>query len=270
MSATTPDYDPEAYSGSWSDWIAPPRVPRAAARPVVEEYFDEDDYYDEDDPPPRNPGNPGSPGNPGNQRGRRGLPSHWLVPLLAVLAVLAVTAAVGVQIARLTGSDSGPRKPLAAPPSVAAAPVTTGAPATTDQPAAAGNPDVCPNETRDGNVRGNGPGGFGSGPDAILALQNRYYVDRSGPAVHEMYAADAAAPTVEQIQAGIDSIPAGTTYCVQIMPGPFDGQHIMIVTETHPDTTRRTWTPQLVITTKNGDRTLISAIVPVPDGGKPR
>lgn len=266
MSATTPDYDPEVYSGSWSDWIAPPRVHRAA-RPAVEEYFDEDDYYDEDDPPPRNPGN--QHGDPGNQHGRRGLPNHWLVPLLAVLAVLAVTAAVGVQIAELAGSEAGPRQP-AVPPSAAAAPVTTGAPATTDQPAAAGNPDVCPNETRGGNVRGNGPGGFGSGPDAILALQNRYYVDRSGTAVREMYAPGAAAPTVEQIQAGIDSIPAGTTYCVQIVPGPFDGQHIMIVTETHPDATRRTWTPQLVITTRNGDRTLISAIVPVPDGSTPR
>ncbi|MFI1912229.1 hypothetical protein [Nocardia sp. NPDC020380] len=266
MSATTPDFDPEVYSGTWSDWIAPPRVQRAAARPAVEEFYDEDDYY-EDDPPQQSPGN--QRGNPGNQRGR-GLPNHWLVPLLAVLAVLAVTAAVGVQIAKLAGSGAGPRQPLAVPPSVAAAPVTTGAPATTDQPAAAGNPDLCPNETRDGNVRGNGPGGFGSGPDAILALQNRYYVDRSGRAVHEMYSADAAAPTAEQIQAGIDSIPAGTTYCVQIMPGPFDGQHIMIVTETHPDATRRTWTPQLVITTRNGDRTLISAIVPVPDGSKPR
>ncbi|MGW4248175.1 hypothetical protein, partial [Nocardia sp. NPDC004722] len=144
----------------------------------------------------------------------------------------------------------------------AAASVTT-APPGTDQPAAGSPAGLCPNEAKGGNVRGNGPGSTKSGPDVILALQNRYYVDRNGKAVREMFAPDAAAPTAEQIQAGIDSIPVGTTYCVQIMPGPFDGQHVMVVSEQHPDATKRTWSPQLVITTKVGDATLISAIVPM-------
>ncbi|WP_051179908.1 hypothetical protein [Nocardia concava] len=192
----------------------------------------------------------------------------WAVPLLGLLAILAVTAAVAVQIAKLTGDSTSAKPGLATPPAAtppAVAPAVTTPPTASafDQPAAAVPAGLCPNETKGGNVRGNGPGSTKSGPDVILALQNRYYVDRSGKAVREMFAPDAAAPTIEQIQAGIDSIPAGTTYCVQIMPGPFDGQHVMVVTEQHPDATKRTWAPQLVLTTKIGDATLISAIVPL-------
>ncbi|WP_067690817.1 hypothetical protein [Nocardia jejuensis] len=184
----------------------------------------------------------------------------WLAPLLGVLAVLAVTAAVGVQIAKSGSSDTAQRAPGVATPPPAS---------TTAQPAAAAPAELCPNEASGASLRGNGPGGTTSGPNAILALQNRYYVDRSGQAVREMFAPDAAAPTAAQIQAGIDTVPAGTTYCVQIAPGPFDGQHIMVVSETHPDASRKTWPAQLVITTVSGDRTLISAIVPASDESAP-
>ncbi|APA99855.1 hypothetical protein [Nocardia seriolae] len=196
---------------------------------------------------------------------------QWAVPLLGLLAVLAVTAAVAVQIAKMTG-DSTPAKPGVATPQAAVSPTAAVSPNGTVAPTAsafsqpaAGPANLCPNEVKGGNVRGNGPGSTKSGPDVILALQNRYYVDRSGKAVREMFAPDAAAPSVEQIQAGIDSIPVGTTYCVQIMPGPFDGQHVMVVNEQHPDASKRTWAPQLVITTKVGDATLISAIVPMTE-----
>ncbi|MTE13769.1 hypothetical protein [Nocardia aurantiaca] len=204
---------------------------------------------------------------PSSTRPRFGLSAErggrqWAVPLLGLLAVLAVTAAVAVQIAKVTGGHP-PAKPHVATPQAAPAATAPASPSTTDQPAAGLPANLCPNEAKGGNVRGNGPGSTKTGPDAILALQSRYYVDRSGKAVREMFAPDAPAPSIEQIQAGIDSIPVGTTYCVQIMPGPFDGQHIMVVTEQHPDATKRTWSPQLVITTRIGDATLISAIVPM-------
>lgn len=203
---------------------------------------------------------------PTRQRPKFALPTlnggQWAVPLLGLLAVLAVTAAIAVQIAKVTGGDA-PAKPHVATPQATPATSTPAAASPADQPASGLPANLCPNEVKGGNVRGNGPGSTKSGPDAILALQNRYYVDRSGKAVREMFAPDAPTPTVDQIQAGIDSIPVGTTYCVQIMPGPFDGQHIMVVTEQHPDATRRTWSPQLVITTKIGDATLVSAIVPM-------
>ncbi|MEU6581454.1 hypothetical protein [Nocardia sp. NPDC046763] len=203
---------------------------------------------------------------PTRSRPRFALPTlnggQWAVPLLGLLAVLAVTAAIAVQISKVTGGDA-PAKPHVATPRAAPAASIPAAASPTDQPASGVPANLCPNEVNGGNVRGNGPGSTKSGPDAILALQNRYYVDRSGKAVRAMFAPDAPTPTVDQIQAGIDTIPVGTTYCVQIMPGPFDGQHIMVVTEQHPDATKRTWSPQLVITTKIGDATLISAIVPM-------
>ncbi|MFE3193125.1 hypothetical protein ACFXHA_29255 [Nocardia sp. NPDC059240] len=296
-SATTqpPDHEgPDAYTGRWSDWIsgAPAAAPATRA-PAYQEYeprefddyddeFDEDEYYEPrarsgDEPAQATAARRSSwseygderrplkrPTRPARTRPARGALTgrgrQWAVPLLGLLAVLAVTAAIAVQIAKVTG-DAAPAKPGVATPQAAVA-VTT-APPGTDQPAAAVPAGLCPNETKGGNVRGNGPGSTKSGPDVILALQNRYYVDRNGKAVREMFAPDAAAPTVEQIQAGIDSIPVGTTYCVQIMPGPFDGQHVMVVSEQHPDATKRTWSPQLVITTKVGDATLISAIVPM-------
>lgn len=262
---TPPDEDDE-HTGSWSDWI----VKAPAPKPQYENGYDDydDEYYDDDDdydpPPLRQRG-----GGPAHRRGSsRSLSRNpgprstqqWMVPLLGVLAVLAITAAVAVQFAKATEPDTTAQQGM---PTVPAASTTT-----TVQPVAAASPDLCPNETIGTNVRGNGPGSTRSSTDVILAVQNRYYVERNGQRVREMFVPDSpTTPTAEAVQAGIDSIPAGTTYCVQIMPGPFVGQHIMVVTETHLDKTHRIWPAQLVITTAIGDRTLVSAVVPMPDDG---
>lgn len=248
-----------AYSGSWADWIEPAPEPVAAREDRYESRYRDDDYddyddeyYDDEPAPARRLGRAGV---------HRQAPSGraWVAPLLGVLAVLAVVAAVAVQVSKVTGTQEHPTAVATIPAGVSTTTTTSAEPAA----AAAGS---CASEVNGGHVRGNGPGSTKSGTDVILALQNRYYVDRSGAKVREMYAPDAAAPSVAQIQAGIDSIPAGTTYCVQILPGPLDGQHIMVVNETHPDSTRKTWPPQLVLTVTSGDRTLISAIVPYEDG----
>ncbi|WP_405492886.1 hypothetical protein [Nocardia sp. NBC_00511] len=264
----------EKYTGRWSDWIDAEPTPRPVR---VEDYDDEYLGYDEDfdDEPYYEP-------EPGRAAPRRPLTTHhaparrgfadfslgegmrrWAVPLLGLLAVLAVTAAIAVQIAKVSSSTDAHAAPGVATPPPAQATAVPQPTQATDQQAAGTPADLCPNETRGDTVRGNGPGSTKTGPDVILALQNRYYVDRSGKSVREMFAPDASVPSVEQIQAGIDSIPRGTTYCVQIMPGPFDGQHIMVVTEQHPDASKHTWPPQLVMTTKVGDTTLVSAIVPM-------
>ncbi|MEU0538379.1 hypothetical protein [Nocardia sp. NPDC005978] len=257
--------DDDEYTGDWSDWIAPEPAPKHAAAgqrvdDAYEDYADEyedDDYYD--DPPPRR--RLGSPQRrtPLTARGREPYSrQQWMVPLLGVLAVLAITAAVAVQFAKATGPE-----PSRAMPTLEPAPTTI----TSMQPAAAGAPDLCPNEAVGTHVRGNGPGSTHSGPDVILALQNRYYTERNGQRVREMFVPDSpTTPTAEAIQAGIDSIPAGTTYCVQIMPGPFASQHVMVVTETHPDKSRKVWPAQLVLTTAIGDRTLVSAVLPYTEG----
>ncbi|WP_067540853.1 hypothetical protein [Nocardia crassostreae] len=242
------------YTGSWSDWIPEPKPEPVDDYDDFDDY-DEDDYYEE--PAPRR--RAAAHRRIGHRRVDEGSRQQWAVPLLGLLAVFAIVAAVAVQIAKMS-PDTEPR-PIS----------TLAAPASTTSAVAAAEPSAeCPNEVNGAHVRGNGPGGTGSGPDVILALQSRYYGDRSGEAVREMYAPDANAPAVATIQAGIDSIPVGTTYCVQILPGPFDGKHVMIVSETHPDKTKRTWPAQLVITTVVGDRTLIASIVPLKEESTPR
>lgn len=256
--------DDDEYTGDWADWIAPEPAPAAASPRAAQDYddyaddYDEDDDYYDDPPPPRT--RLGDPYRRSSLTSGRGPSSRqqWMVPLLGVLAVLALTAAVAVQFAKATGPE--PDRTVATPE---AAPVTV----TSMQPAASGAPDLCPNEAVGTHVRGNGPGSTHSGPDVILALQNRYYTERNGQRVREMFVPDSpTTPTAEAIQAGIDSIPPGTTYCVQIMPGPFASQHVMVVTETHPDKSRKVWPAQLVLTTAIGDRTLVSAVVPYTEG----
>ncbi|MRH92906.1 hypothetical protein GFY24_36750 [Nocardia sp. SYP-A9097] len=267
----TPRADEDEYTGNWSDWIEP--EPEPEPEPVAARYaepaYDDDDYDDEY----YEPGLRAHVGArhrrgqaaPLRSKPRKGPYPAWAVPLLGVLAVLAVVAAVAVQIAKMSPEDkSGPM-----PTVVASAPPSSAAPSSA-APAAEANPALCPNEMSGTSIRGNGPGSTHTGPDAILALQNRYYVERNGQRVHEMFAPDATAPSVADIQAGIDSIPVGTIYCVQIMPGPFAGQHIMVVTETHPDSSRRVWPPQLVLTSTTGDRTLVSSIVPLQSEAAPR
>ncbi|MEV3961567.1 hypothetical protein AB0M34_11810 [Nocardia sp. NPDC050193] len=58
------------------------------------------------------------------------------------------------------------------------------------------------------------------GSDAILAFHRAFYVLRSGTATREVVAVDAQVSLAADIQAGIDSLPAGTRYCVQVTPGP--------------------------------------------------
>ncbi|GAB4585021.1 hypothetical protein [Nocardia sp. IFM 10818] len=248
------------YTGSWSDWIPEPRKTEP-----VDEYDDDYDDYDEDDdyyeePAPRRRVGAAARRPVGHRRVAESSRQQWAVPLLGLLAILAVVAAVAVQVAKMS-PETEPR-----PISTLAGPTST----PTSAVAAAEPSAECPNEVNGAHVRGNGPGGTGSGPDVILALQSRYYGDRSGQAVREMFAPDAIAPPAAEIQAGIDTIPVGTTYCVQILPGPFDGQHVMIVSETHPDGTKRTWPAQLVITTVVGNRTLVSSIVPLKEEATPR
>lgn len=62
------------------------------------------------------------------------------------------------------------------------------------------------------------PGDQKSGPGVIAAFEHAYYVTRSGTAVRALAAPDTSLPTTEKIQAGIDTVPTGTTHCVLITP----------------------------------------------------
>lgn len=60
------------------------------------------------------------------------------------------------------------------------------------------------------------PGDQKSGPGVIVAFEHAYYVTRSGTAVRALTTPDSSLPAKEKIQAGIDTVPTGTTHCVRI------------------------------------------------------
>ncbi|MGR6584760.1 hypothetical protein ACT89R_29580 (plasmid) [Rhodococcus qingshengii] len=62
------------------------------------------------------------------------------------------------------------------------------------------------------------PGDQKSGPGVIAAFEHAYYVTRSGTAVRALTTPDTSLPAQEKIQAGIDTVPTGTTHCVRITP----------------------------------------------------
>jgi hypothetical protein len=113
-------------------------------------------------------------------------------------------------------------------------------------------------------VSGTDPGGTGSAPDAILAFERAYYVQRSGYAARAVVAPDAKVPAADQIQRGINKTPVGTRYCVSITRGSPDGTKWEVrLTEQQPTKDPKTY-PQIITTQAVGDRTLIAAIA---DGG---
>ena len=65
----------------------------------------------------------------------------------------------------------------------------------------------------DGVTAGNGEGGRDSVAGVVLAFNHGYYTERSAEAALEV--ADRDRFDAEALQAGIDSVPDGTTYCVR-------------------------------------------------------
>ncbi|WP_280361308.1 hypothetical protein [Nocardia wallacei] len=127
--------------------------------------------------------------------------------------VLPVAGGVVVASVLAGGCGSGQTVETGHPP-------TTTTQAATDPVAA----DGCVQSRTADVVSGSGPGGESDGPDAILAFEHAYYVDRSATAAMRV-AADGATSghtgrllTAEDMQHGIDHIPADTRYCVRIAP----------------------------------------------------
>lgn len=118
---------------------------------------------------------------------------------------------------------------------------------------------TCPTERTGDVVRGAEPGGTGSGPDAIMWFQHSYYVDRSAERAREVVAPDANLPPAAVIQRGIDSVPAGTAYCVRVARAG-DSRYSVEVTEQRPGGAPATYDRQTVTTEVVGGRTLITGI----------
>ncbi|MEV0033237.1 hypothetical protein [Nocardia sp. NPDC050793] len=168
---------------------------------------------------------------------------RWAPALIGSVAALAVTAAA-FQYFR-----GGP----------APQPTAANTPAPTIEPMVV-PASRCPAERVGNKIQGNGDGGTDSGPAAIFAFQYAYYVTRSAEQARTVVAPNASVPTVEAIQHGIDSIPAGTTHCVAITPGAFAGQYRVVITETRPGRDPMTYNAQFVSVARAGDRTLITSI----------
>ena len=77
------------------------------------------------------------------------------------------------------------------------------------------------------------PGDQKSGPGVIAAFEHAYYVTRSGTAVRALTTPDTSLPANEKIQAGIDTVPTGTTHCVRVTPISA-GIYSVALTETRP------------------------------------
>ncbi|ATL72541.1 hypothetical protein [Nocardia terpenica] len=170
-----------------------------------------------------------------------------------VFALGGAVLAVGAVIAGAVALMSTTRTPVPALPTPAVTPPSASA---TD-PVLGGGPGC--DATRAPNlVRGNGTGGTASGPDAILAFQHGYYAARSGAAAWSVVAPGAQVSPVEAIDAGIATVPAGTRYCVTITPAA-DSEYLVVITETRPDTSVRTWQQRVTVAAQGG-KTLITRI----------
>ncbi|MFE2999302.1 hypothetical protein ACFXG4_30375 [Nocardia sp. NPDC059246] len=165
-------------------------------------------------------------------------------------AAIAVVAGSAVW---LTTPDS----PQASPPNTSTSPAAT-APAAGGSSPTTASVGECPSQVHGDVVTGADHGGTDSGPNAILAFEAAYYLDRSGTKAREVTTAEAAVPPAQAIQQGIDSVPRGTTHCVTITPAGVDA-YAVDLTETRPDTGTSLYRQTITITHRDG-RVLITGI----------
>ncbi len=264
-------------SGDWEEWLnqgarqpdPPPVTP--TSRMPVREY----DYSDES--PARAPQIVDRSGGSAGSRLRRSrsrrpddrVRRDKVLSLLILVGVGIVIISVVLTVLH-TGKRTRNTTTAASVPAV----VEDSAPAVTPPVTAAASPAPiatadCEHRRDADEVSGTDPGGTSSGPDAILAFERAYYVQRSGSAARAVVTDDAtvtsslgssAFPPAENIQRGINQIPVGTRYCVQVTRGSTDGSQWEVrLTQQKPGEQPHTFT-QIVTTRTISDRTLIAAI----------
>lgn len=255
------DDDAPGAGAGWDQWLRPatgepaPTEPQPGPAPQAAASGSAwSQWLDEPDPAPEtSTGTEGAstdgtepaavtPADAGRRRGRRAL-------LVAgggmVLAVGAVIAGAFTLASTRTPAPALPR--ITTPAAASAVP----------DPVLGGGPGCAPARTPD-LVRGNGLGGTDNGPDAILAFQRAYYITRSGAAAWAVVAPGAQVSPVAGIDAGIATVPPGTRYCLTITPAG-DGAFLVVIAETRPDSTVRTYEQQVTVAAQGG-RMLITRI----------
>ncbi|MGG7104821.1 hypothetical protein [Rhodococcus sp. 24CO] len=97
-----------------------------------------------------------------------------------------------------------------------------------------------------------------SGPGVIAAFEYAYYITRSGAAVRALTTPDTSLPPAEKIQAGIDTVPTGTTHCVRITPITTDVYSVALA-EMRPGAEPAQF-PQTITTTNIDGRWFVDVI----------
>ncbi|WP_051182258.1 hypothetical protein [Nocardia vinacea] len=260
-------------AGDWQEWLEPQR-PAAAppeanrSRPPTRAVEAESELPAETSSVvptiiDRSGGNPG-PALRHPPRRRDPQPTGGGNRVVAVLIVLGVVLAV-VSVVMFVFGGSGNHKRPAAATTRAVAQGTAGRPPVTtapgDQPSVVATPGCEQRRTGD-VISGTDPGGTSDGPSAILAFERAYYVQRSGFAARGVVANDANVPAADQIQRGINQVPIGTLYCVQITRAGSDAGEAhweVRLTQQRPGEQPQTFT-QIITTRTAGNRTLITGI----------
>ncbi len=263
--------------GEWAEWLDPPtRSEEPAESPTVEIRVpvDEEPELERgagDDAPlipaiiDRTGGNPGPALRRPRPRPQEQQPerSNKILAVLIVLGVLVAVGSILWAVLPSAGNRAAPSPTSSVPVVDDARPTVSPTPTGPESPAAVATPGCEQRRTGD-VVSGTGVGGTTDGPSAILAFERAYYVQRSGIAARAVVAADATVPPAEQIQRGIDQVPVGTRYCVQITrtaSGAGDGQSHWEVrlTQQYPDQLPKTFT-QIITTKTVTGRTVITGI----------
>ncbi|WP_454199390.1 hypothetical protein [Nocardia sp. Marseille-Q1738] len=181
--------------------------------------------------------------------------------VLIVLGIAVVTVSIGLTI--VYGSDTKTRTAATSPARAPGSAQFTSTSTTWAKPPWAIATPGCEQRRTPDVVSGTDPGGTGNGPDAILAFEYAYYAERSGYRARAVVAPDAAVAPAEQIQRGINQVPAGTRYCVQITragdsPAGQDRWEVRL-TQQFPGEETNTFT-QFITTRTGADQTLITGI----------
>ncbi|WP_433678819.1 hypothetical protein [Nocardia sp. CA-119907] len=176
--------------------------------------------------------------------------SRWTI---AVLATLASATAISLGAWALSTLSITPSDRQSAPQP---APATAGVAGATSTSAA----PWCEILDSPEHVSGNGAGSLSSGPQVILALEHAYYIERTAAAVRVLLAPEGRFGTDEEIQAGIDAVPTGTTHCVNITAAGTDRWSVSI-SERRPLGSIVVH-HQLISITQRDDRSVVAAVEP--------
>lgn len=110
-----------------------------------------------------------------------------------------------------------------------------------------------PDPTAPAPVSGTGAGDTRSAAGVVLAFEWAYYSARSGQAARSLATSEASVPDAGAIQRGIDRVPAGTRYCVQITPEQTQSGTVRVaLTEQYPGGDPQTFTQRITTRTTSG------------------